>query len=61
MVIPPLGGDTIWANTVSAYQHLPEELRELADRLRVVHANDFDYARTIIRGEPGRPGRRSSP
>jgi len=55
VVIPPLGGDTIWANTVSAYQHLPGELRELADRLRVVHTNDFDYARTIIRGEPVDP------
>jgi alpha-ketoglutarate-dependent sulfate ester dioxygenase len=56
VVIPPLGGDTIWANTVSAYQSLPEELRQLADRLRVVHTNDFDYARTIIRGEPVDPG-----
>ena len=56
VVIPPLGGDTIWANTVSAYQSLPKELRELADRLRVVHTNDFDYARTVIRGEPVDPG-----
>ncbi len=56
VVIPPLGGDTIWANTVSAYQSLPSELRELADRLRVVHTNDFDYARTTIRGGPVDPG-----
>jgi taurine dioxygenase len=39
VVIPPLGGDTLWANTVSAYQDLPSELRELADRLRIVHSN----------------------
>ncbi len=51
VVIPPIGGDTIWANTVSAYRSLPAELRELADRLRVVHTNDFDYARTFNRGE----------
>jgi alpha-ketoglutarate-dependent sulfate ester dioxygenase len=51
VVIPPLGGDTLWANTVSAYQSLPAELRDLADRLRVVHTNDFDYARTFHRGE----------
>ena len=51
MVIPPIGGDTIWANTVSAYRSLPAELRELADRLRVLHTNDFDYARTFNRGE----------
>ena len=51
VVIPPIGGDTIWANTVSAYQSLPAELRDLADRLRVLHTNDFDYARTFNRGE----------
>ncbi|UNO39195.1 TauD/TfdA family dioxygenase [Streptomyces sp. MST-110588] len=42
-VIPPVGGDTIWANTVTAYQSLPEELRDLADRLRIVHSNDCDF------------------
>jgi alpha-ketoglutarate-dependent sulfate ester dioxygenase len=51
VVIPPVGGDTQWANTVSAYQSLPPELRDLADRLRVLHTNDFDYARTFNRGE----------
>jgi alpha-ketoglutarate-dependent sulfate ester dioxygenase len=44
VVIPPLGGDTMWANTVSAYESLPDELRDLADRLRVVHTNTYDYA-----------------
>ncbi|WP_242903419.1 TauD/TfdA dioxygenase family protein [Actinomadura terrae] len=42
-IIPPVGGDTIWANTASAYQSLPQELRDLADRLRIVHSNDSDY------------------
>jgi alkyl sulfatase len=51
VVIPRLGGDTIWANTVTAYQSLPAELRDLADRLRVLHTNDFDYARTFNRGD----------
>jgi len=44
VVIPPVGGDTIWANTATAYQSLPPELRELADQLRIVHTNDYDYA-----------------
>jgi alpha-ketoglutarate-dependent sulfate ester dioxygenase len=44
VVIPPVGGDTIWANTVTAYQSLPAELRDLADRLRIVHTNAYDYA-----------------
>jgi alpha-ketoglutarate-dependent taurine dioxygenase len=51
VVIPAVGGDTLWANTVTAYQSLPAELRELAYRLRVVHTNDYDYARTFNRGE----------
>jgi alpha-ketoglutarate-dependent sulfate ester dioxygenase len=51
VVIPPVGGDTLWANTVTAYQSLPEELRDLADRLRIVHTNAYDYAATIGRGE----------
>jgi taurine dioxygenase len=44
VVIPPSGGDTVWANTATAYADLPAELRELADRLWAVHSNDFDYA-----------------
>jgi taurine dioxygenase len=44
VVIPPVGGDTLWANTVAAYESLPAELRDLADRLRVVHTNDYDHA-----------------
>ena len=51
VVIPPLGGDTLWANTVTAYQSLPAELRDLADRLRIVHTNDHDYASVYGRGE----------
>jgi alpha-ketoglutarate-dependent taurine dioxygenase len=40
-VVPPVGGDTLWANTVSAYQALPEELRTLAAGLRVRHSNTW--------------------
>jgi len=51
VVIPPVGGDTIWANTVTAHQSLPAGLRDLADRLRIVHTNDHDYAAVYGRGE----------
>lgn len=44
VVIPPVGGDTIWANTATAYDDLPEPLRHLADGLRAVHSNAYDYA-----------------
>jgi alpha-ketoglutarate-dependent sulfate ester dioxygenase len=53
IVIPPVGGDTIWANTVTAYQSLPGELRDLADRLRIVHTNAHDFAAVYDRDEPG--------
>lgn len=41
---PPYGGDTLWANTATAYSNLPEPLRVLADGLRAVHSNEYDYA-----------------
>ncbi|WP_328946550.1 TauD/TfdA family dioxygenase [Streptomyces sp. NBC_00250] len=44
VVIPPYGGNTLWANTATAYENLPEPLRALADSLRAVHSNDYDYA-----------------
>ena len=66
VVIPPVGGDTLWANTVTAYESLPEELRDLADRLRIVHTNAYDYAastagrRGARRRRPARPRSSSS-
>jgi alpha-ketoglutarate-dependent sulfate ester dioxygenase len=42
--ILPYGGDTVWANTVTAYEALPRDLRALADRLWGIHTNDYDYA-----------------
>jgi alpha-ketoglutarate-dependent sulfate ester dioxygenase len=39
VVIPEVGGDTVWANTVNAYATLSPELRALADSLRVIHTN----------------------
>lgn len=44
VVIPPYGGNTLWSNTAAAYAELPEQLRALADSLRAVHSNDYDYA-----------------
>ncbi|MBW8483518.1 TauD/TfdA dioxygenase family protein [Actinomadura parmotrematis] len=39
--VPAYGGDTVWANTVAAYDDLPVELRELADRLWVLHSDEL--------------------
>lgn len=43
-VIPPFGGDTVWANTATAYEDLPESLKNLADTLWARHSNAYDYA-----------------
>lgn len=42
--IPDFGGDTLWTNTVTAYQDLPAPLKTLADNLWAVHSNAYDYA-----------------
>jgi len=40
VVMPDVGGDTVWANTANAYKYyLTPELRALADEMRVVHSN----------------------
>jgi alpha-ketoglutarate-dependent sulfate ester dioxygenase len=44
VVVPPVGGDTVWANTVAAYATLPPVLRGLADQLWALHSNVYDYA-----------------
>ena len=55
VVIPPVGGDTIWANTVAGYETLPVELQDLADTLRIVHTNAHDYAQPLDRDEAENP------
>jgi alpha-ketoglutarate-dependent sulfate ester dioxygenase len=44
---PERGGDTLWANAEAAYDELPEPLQRLADGLRAIHTNDFDYAEPV--------------
>jgi alpha-ketoglutarate-dependent sulfate ester dioxygenase len=46
VVIPFVGGDTVWANTVAAYEALPPLLRCLADQLWALHSNGYDYGAT---------------
>jgi alpha-ketoglutarate-dependent taurine dioxygenase len=48
VTLPGLGGDTVWANTVAAYDGLPDTLKALAEKLRAVHGNDFDYAASRV-------------
>lgn len=52
--IPAFGGDTVWANTALAYERLPEQLKQLADRLWAVHSNDYDYGADRVQVESAR-------
>ncbi|MBC9248849.1 taurine dioxygenase [Pseudomonas alcaligenes] len=54
VVAAKAGGDTVWANTESAYQDLPDSLRELADKLWAVHSNEYDYAAIKPSVDPAR-------
>lgn len=36
-ILPPYGGDTAWTNLVTAYENLPKELREFADKIDIKH------------------------
>ncbi|MGC4395415.1 TauD/TfdA dioxygenase family protein [Hydrogenophaga sp. T2] len=61
VTLPQRGGDTVWANTAAAYDHLPAPIRAMADRLWAVHGNDFDYAASrveLLRDEAARQYRR---
>jgi len=53
---PSVGGDTLFANTVTAYQRLPEPLRTLADSLRAVHSFGAGLRRVSKWGHPDMNG-----
>lgn len=44
VVIPEYGGDTVWANTATAYQDLPDTLKAFVDQAWAIHSNEYDYA-----------------
>ncbi|MEU6564764.1 TauD/TfdA dioxygenase family protein [Nocardia nova] len=55
VTLPSYGGSTTWASTVAAYESLPDSLKRLAESLRAVHTNKYDYAASQV----DRPNQRS--
>ena len=53
VIIPEVGGDTLWANTVAGYADLRPDQRTLADSLRAVHTNGNDYGRVDVAAGKG--------
>jgi alpha-ketoglutarate-dependent taurine dioxygenase len=51
-VLPPYGGDTVFANTARAYAILPTHMQRLVDDLWAEHCNDYDYATSHAVVEP---------
>lgn len=49
LIIPEAGGDTVWANGVTAYEELPDSLKTLVDGLWALHTNLYDYAEVLGR------------
>lgn len=50
-IIPPYGGDTLWASISAAYEGLSEPIRRLLDDLEAVH--DFRHGFQESLAEPG--------
>ncbi|WP_456756435.1 TauD/TfdA dioxygenase family protein [Bradyrhizobium sp. USDA 4461] len=53
VVIPPVGGDTVWSNTAAAYLDLPRPLQRLADALWAVHSLTLVARRTEADNDMG--------
>lgn len=49
VAIPEYGGNTVWANTATAYAGLPAPLKALVDNLWALHSNEYDYANAFER------------
>ena len=58
VVIPPFGGDTLWANTATAYQDLPPRLRMLADHGWAIHSNGSPNSMDRVESEMDSEGQR---
>lgn len=54
-IIPPYGGDTLWASATAAYDALSEPMRRLVDGLHAIH--DFRHGFQESLAEPGGPER----
>src|SRR5580693_1754303 len=57
VTLPPYGGDTAWANTVTAYESLSPTLRAFAENLWALHSNAYDYATRSGGGVGGKSAR----
>ena len=51
ITIPPVGGDTLFADQVAAYEQMPDDLRARAEGLTAIHSAALGYAPDGAYGE----------
>ena len=59
ITIPPQGGNTLFADQVTAYERLPDALRDKADNLTAIHSAELGYAPNGAYGDDDQEGGRS--
>lgn len=59
ITIPPIGGNTLFADQVLAYETLPDDLRAKADQLTAIHSAELGYAPDGAYGEGDQQSGRS--
>ena len=59
ITIPPMGGNTLFADQVAAYEALPDALRKKADELVAIHSAELGYAPDGAYGESDQDSGRS--
>ncbi len=53
-IIPPIGGDTLFANTANAYDDLTNELKKKIANLRCLHSAKLPYAKDGVYASEGK-------
>ena len=51
ITIPPVGGDTLFADQVAAYEAMPDELRQKVEGLIAIHSAELGYAPDGVYGD----------
>ena len=59
ITIPPHGGNTLFADQVTAYERLSDEMRDKADKMTAIHSAELGYAPTGAYGDADQDSGRS--
>ena len=59
ITIPPHGGNTLFADQVTAYERLSDEMRDKADKITAIHSAELGYAPTGAYGDDDQESGRS--